>query len=282
MLASRGQSLATIQAFPGLAGRRPLGARRRAPRADPGGRAAAPPPAHGRRGDRPARQGEGGRLGPQGRDEGRRRPHQAGRGAARGGEGGDRALPAGGAEPARRERARRARTRRPTSRCGGSATPRAFDFDAEVALGPRRPSSASSTSSARRGSRARASPSTGTGGARLERALIQFMLDLHGSRGLPRGDPAVPRHRGDAHRHRPAAQVRGRPLQDLGRRPRPLPDPDRRGAAHQPPPRRDPRRRPSCRRSTSPSRPASARRRAPTARTCAASSASTSSTRWSS
>ena len=51
-------------------------------------------------------------------------------------------------------------------------------------------------------------------GARLERALIQFMLDLHGSRGLPRGDPALPRHRGDPDRHRPAAEVRGRPLQD--------------------------------------------------------------------
>ena len=42
--------------------------------------------------------------------------------------------------------------------------PRAFDFDAEVALGPRAPSSASSTSSARRGSPGRASPSTGTWG----------------------------------------------------------------------------------------------------------------------
>ena len=100
--------------------------------------------------------------------------------------------------------------------------------------------------------------------------------------GLPGDHPALPRHRGHAHRDRPAAQVRGRPLQDDRRRPRPLPDPDRRGPAHHPPPRRDPRRRGSSRRSTSPSRPASARRRARTARTCAASSASTSSTRWSS
>ena len=119
-------------------------------------------------------------------------------------------------------------------------------------------------------------------GARLERALIQFMLDLHGSRGYREIIPPYLVTADTLTGTGQLPEVRRRPLQDLGRRPRPLPDPDRRGAAHQPPPRRDPRRGGAARRSTSPSRPASARRRAPTARTCAASSASTSSTRSSS
>ena len=100
--------------------------------------------------------------------------------------------------------------------------------------------------------------------------------------GLPGGHPALPRHRGDA-RPGPASSRSSRATSSRPRRgPRPLPDPDRRGAAHQPPPRRDPRRGRAARRSTWPSPPASAPRPAPTARTCAASSASTSSTRSSS
>ncbi len=132
------------------------------------------------------------------------------------------------------------------------------------------PSWASSTSSA-------APSSTGArftvywgAGARLERALINFMLDLHtGEHGYTRGAAAVHRQRRLARRHRPAAQVRGRPVpgstgDDL------LPDPHRRGAADQPAPRRDPRRGGPAARATPPTRPASAARPAPTARTCAA------------
>ena len=113
----------------------PLGPRHRAPRPHPGGGAAAPPPARGRRGDRPARQGEGGRVGAQGRDEGRRRPRQGGRRAARGGEGGDRAVPARGAERARRERARG--TGRLGQRRGAAGRHAArLRLRAEIALGP--------------------------------------------------------------------------------------------------------------------------------------------------
>ena len=113
-LAARGQGLATIQAFPGLEGvdpwaldgeRRALIQETEALRYKQRSRG---------RGDRPPRQGRRGRLGAEGRDEGRRRAHQAGRGAPRGGQGRDRALPAGGAEPARRERAgRKGRHRQP-------------------------------------------------------------------------------------------------------------------------------------------------------------------------
>ncbi len=85
---------------------------------------------------------------------------------------------------------------------------------------------------------------------------------------LHRGPAAVPRQRPDALRHRPAPQVRAGPLQ-AGEAPL-LPDPDRRGAGHQPLPRRDPRRVAACRSATPPTPPASAARRAPTARTCAA------------
>ena len=159
-LAARGQGLATIQAFPGLEGVDPwaLDGERRALIQET--EAAAPPAAHRRRGDRPARQGEARRLGAEGRDEGRRRPHQAGRGAARGGQGRDRALPAGGAEPARRERAgRQGRDRQP----GDPPRRRAarVRLRAARARRARQPSSGSSTSSARRGSPGRASPSTG-------------------------------------------------------------------------------------------------------------------------
>ena len=136
MLASRGQSLADVQAFPGLGEVDPWALDARAPRPHPGGGAAAPPPAPRRRGDRPPRQGEGGRLRAQGRDEGRRRADQAGRGEPRGGEGGDRALPARGAERPRRERAgRQGRRRQRRGPTGGRAA--RLRLRAEVALGPR-------------------------------------------------------------------------------------------------------------------------------------------------
>ena len=152
------------------------------------------------------------------------------RGAARGGRGRARARPAGRAQPARRQRARGPRRRRRTSRCAGSASRRAFDFapKAHWDLGPEL--GILDFERAAKISGARFAVYWGAG-ARLERALIQFMLDLHTrERGLPRGDPALPGHRGDAHRHRPAPEVRGGPLQDSRRRHGPLPDPHRRGA----------------------------------------------------
>ena len=79
--------------------------------------------------------------------------------------------------------------------------------------------------------------------ARLERALVAFMIDVHTARGLHRAAPAVPRDaRSDDH-HRAAPEVRGRRVQD--RRPRgAVPHSHRRGAGHQLPRRRDPRGRP--------------------------------------
>ena len=98
-------------------------------------------------------------------------------------------------------------------------------------------------------------------GARLSRALIDFMLDLHTrEHGYTEIEPPLlVRSRGAA-RHRQPAEVRGRSLQDR-RRLGPLPDPDRRSAAHEPPPRGDARRARSCRCSTRPTRRASAARR---------------------
>ena len=69
-----------------------------------------------------------------------------------------------------------------------------------------------------------------------------FMLDLHTrERGYREVIPPYLVTAETMLRHRPAPEVRGRPLQDARGRPRPLPDPDRRGAAHHPAPRRDPR-----------------------------------------
>ncbi len=76
--------------------------------------------------------------------------------------------------------------------------------------------------------------------ARLERALAQFMLDLHTGRArLHRGLAAVPGARHGAVRHRPAAEIRRGPVPH---RAGALADPDRRSAADQPGGRRDPRR----------------------------------------
>ena len=109
----------------------------------------------------------------------------------------------------------------------------------------------------------------------------RFMADLHGGRRLDRGAAALPGAARVHVRHRPAAQVRAGPVQDLPGRGRPLPHPHRRGAGDQPLPGGDPGRGASCPCATSPSPPASAARPAATARTPRASSASTSSTRWS-
>ncbi len=118
-------------------------------------------------------------------------------------------------------------------------------------------------------------------GARLERALIQFMLDLHGSRGYREiippylvtaetltGTGQLPKFEGDLFK----TSAGDRDLYLIPTAEVPLTS----STATRSSTRR------SCRRSTSPSPPASARRRARTARTCAASSGSTSSTRWSS
>ena len=173
-------------------------------------------------------------------------------------------------EPAARVRAGRARPPRTTSRCAATATPRDVRLRAEAALGPRRRRSASSTSSApTRMSGARFSVLIGAG-ARLARALINFMLDLHtrehgyteveppflvnadalrGTGNLPKFEQDLFKIAGDW---------------DL------YPDSDRGSAAHESPSRRDPRRPRSCRCATPPTRRASAARRAPTAPTCAA------------
>ncbi len=103
----------------------------------------------------------------------------------------------------------------------------------------------------------------------------------HDAPRLHRGAAAVPRLVGLAVRHRAAAEVRARPVQDR-RRLGSLPDSDRGSAGHQSLPRRDSRRAQPAATSTPPTRRASAAKPAPTARTSAGSSGSTSSTRWSS
>ena len=229
MLASRGQDLAQVQAFPGLAGVDPwaLDAERRALIQE------VEQLRHRQRvaGEEIARRGKAKEDASDLKAEmkGVADADQAGRGAARGGEGRDRALPAGRAERARRERARgRGRGGERRGAAGrASRAPSTSRRRPHWDLGPELGILDFERAAAISGARFAV---YWDGGARLERALIQFMLDLHGARGLPRGDPAVPRHRGDAHRHRPAAEVRGRPLQDAGRRPRPLPHPHRRGA----------------------------------------------------
>ena len=119
-------------------------------------------------------------------------------------------------------------------------------------------------------------------GARLSRALIDFMLDLHTrEHGYTRGGAAVPGQRRVARRHGKPAEVRAGPVQDrrrLGPLPRCRPQRSRSRtctAARFSTAGR-------CRSSTRRTRPASGARRARTAPTCAASSASISSTRWSS
>ncbi len=234
------------------------------------GRGAAPQAAHGRRGDRAPRQGEGGRLGAQGRDEGRRRPHQAAaRPGSRRSKAGierfllvvpnlpDASVPVGTDAAANQE----------VRRVG---EPRAFDFTPKDAHGSSAASSASSTSSARRRSPARASRSTGArapGWSARSRSSCSTC-----TRASAATREVIPPYLVTAETltgHRAAPEVRGRPLQDLGRRPRPLPDPDRRGAAHEPAPRRDPRGGRAAEEVRGLHALLPLARRAPTARTCA-------------
>ena len=116
---------------------------------------------------------------------------------------------------------------------------------AEGALGPRR-GARHPRLRARREDLRRALLRLVGAGARLERALINFMLDLHAAEhGYREVLPPFLVNRDEPRRHRPAAEVRGRavPLRALGV----LPDPDRRGPGDEPPPRRDPRGRRACR-----------------------------------
>ena len=84
-------------------------------------------------------------------------------------------------------------------------------------------------------------------GARLARALIQFMLDLHTrEHGYTEVEPPFLVSTRGADRHRQAAEVRAGPVQDR-RRLGSVPDPDRRSAADEPAPRGDARRRRRCR-----------------------------------
>ncbi len=281
MLAARGQSLEQIQAWPGPRRGRPLGPRRRAAGAHPGGRAAPPPAAEGGRRDRPSREGEGGRLPAQGGDEGRGRAHQDGRRPAPGGGGSHPAVP-----PRRAQRARRRRPRGP-GRLGQRRGP-AGGGAARASTSSRRrtgtwaPSSGSSISSGRPRSRGLASPSTGTSGRDSSGRSSSSCSTSTVSRGYREvippylvtaetltGTGQLPKFEGDL--FKTAAGERDLYLIPTAEVP-----------AHLPPPGRDPRTRRPSRASTWPSRPASARRPARTARTSAGSSVSTSSTRWSS
>src|SRR6185436_4423191 len=114
------------RADPGLArplGDRPLDARRGAAGGHPEGRAAPAPAAPRGRGDRPAGAREAGRLGAEGRDEGRGRRDQDPGGAAAGSGGRDPPLPARGTQPPRPERARGARRLRQHRGAAGGGAP---------------------------------------------------------------------------------------------------------------------------------------------------------------
>ena len=145
------------------------------------------------------------------------------------------------AESAARQRAGRQERRRQRR----SAPPRRaarVRLRAAAALGSRRRRSASSTSSAAtKIAGARFSVLSGAG-ARLARALINFMLDLHTrEHGYREVEPPFLVNTRGAHRHRQPAEVRSRPLQDR-RRLGSVSHPDRRSAADQPASRRDSRR----------------------------------------
>ena len=144
-------------------------------------------------------------------------------------------------EPAARERAGRARAPPTTSRCAAHGEPRAFDFEPKPHwdLGP-----ALGILDFERGTRmsgARFSVLSGAG-ARLSRALINFMLDLHTrEHGYREVEPPFLVNAAALHRHRQPAEVRGGSVQDR-RRLGSVPDSDRRGAADEPASRRDSRR----------------------------------------
>ena len=225
---------------PGPRGRRPLGARRRAPR-DASRRSRSCGTASGVAGEEIAR------LGRAKEDAAALKAEMKGvadeikaleDGGSRRSRSSCGELPARGPEPARRQRARGAGRRRQR---GGAPGGRA----AGASTSPRRPTGtsgrarASSTSSGPPRSRGPASPSTGTPGARLERALIQLHArPPHQRARLPRGDAAVP---GQPRRPSPAP-ASSRSSRATSSRPgagdaRSLPDPHRRGAGHQPAPR---------------------------------------------
>ena len=92
----------------------------------------------------------------------------------------------------------------------------------------------SSTPSAAPGSRSRASPCSGDGGAARARARAAHARPPHQGARVPGSLGPAPRQRRDDARHRPAPEVRGGPVQDRRARGRPgaLPDPHGRGAAH--------------------------------------------------
>ena len=133
------------------------------------------------------------------------------------------AAPRGRPQRARPERARRhGRGGQPVVRTWGEKPTLRVHAEGRTGTSARR--SASSTSSARAKSRARASPCCFGAAARLERALISLHArPAHARARLHRGAAAVPREGLGAARHRAAAQVRGGPVQDRRRATRSAP-----------------------------------------------------------
>ena len=106
-------------------------------------------------------------------------------------------------------------------------------------------------------------------GARLERALINFMLELHTrEHGYTEVEPPFLVN-ADALRGTGNLPKFEQDLFKIAGRLGPVPDPDRGSAAHEPVPRRDSRRPPVCRFASPPTRRAFAARPDPTAPTCA-------------
>ncbi len=261
--------------------RRPLGAGLRPQEGASAGGGAAPPPEGVRHRDRAPGARQGGRVVPQGGDEGggRRGP---GPGKAPRGDGG----PHPGVAPWRAQPARRVRARRPRRRRQRRGPPRGYA--ARLRLRPEGPQR---DRDGPRNPRLRAR-GQGVGGA-LRRLLGSRSTPRegphpvharrpHSRAGIQGGDPALPGHGGDPDRDGAAPEVRRGPVQDPGGGAGPLPDPDGGGSGHQPAPRRDPGRgrAPAEVRVLHSLLPL--RGRARTGRTSRASSASISSTRWSS
>ena len=180
-------------------------------------------------------------------------------------------LPAGACRTCPTRACRSARTRRPTARSAAWASRARFDFTPQGRTGTRHRARASSTSSAPRRSPARASRSTGAQGARLERALDRSSCStctrasaatrevippyLVTAETLT-GTGQLPKFEGDLFK----TAAGDRDLYLIPTAEVPLTEPA---------PRRDPRGGRAAEEATWPSRPASARRPAPTARTCA-------------
>ena len=155
----------------------------------------------------------------------------------------------------------------------------AIRFRAQGALGPG-PGAGHPGPRARRQNHRRAlRPLLGPGRQAGARAHQFHARRAHPRARLHRGAAALPGELREPVRHRPVAQVQGRPVQVRGHGF--LADSHGRSAGHQHL-RATKRWRPTrCRSSCAPTRRVSAARPAPTAATCAASSASTSSRRWS-